>query len=250
MVFQSAIRPFFQLNHRRVSLHARDGLGIPPVDGNAPNLANQDCRLTAMVAENSPKEERGIPARGDRSPRSRQGRAGEQRDRERHFGEVRLAGRLARRQLLSVTTARFSLDAFEIQAAPRMDGHAPSGDQTEPVSEVQVTFHDAILAGTFTRDDVAIVGPDGAVGVLGAPSWVSGNTYRISFPPQAAYGLYHVYVGPTCGTRCSSTTPRTTTPRPPGKPWVSRASMRTCKSARSRRRRRAWPGAACASTGR
>ncbi len=85
---------------------------------------------------------------------------------------------------------------FDVLTGPRILYHEPSGDQVSPVSEVIVTFNEPIDADTFTVEDVVIEGPAGAVPVLEKPLHVSGNSYRILFPEQSAYGTYHVYVGP------------------------------------------------------
>jgi hypothetical protein len=74
--------------------------------------------------------------------------------------------------------------------------HAPNGDQTEPVSSLTVEFNEPINASTFTHEDVAIEGPAGPIAMIGEPSYVSGNTYRINFAQQSLVGAYHVFVGP------------------------------------------------------
>ena len=85
---------------------------------------------------------------------------------------------------------------FDIAAGPRVSGHTPSGDQTDPVSQVTVTFNGPIDPATFTVDDVTIVGPAGNIAVSGAPTHLTGNDYRIQFAEQSLNGPYHVYVGP------------------------------------------------------
>ncbi len=85
---------------------------------------------------------------------------------------------------------------FEFRSSFYILGHSPSGDITVPVSEVIVTFSESINQNSFTLADILIEGPNGIIQTQTAPEFVSGNTYRIRFPNQVAYGLYHVYVGP------------------------------------------------------
>ncbi|MCA9123729.1 MAG: carboxypeptidase regulatory-like domain-containing protein [Planctomycetales bacterium] len=85
---------------------------------------------------------------------------------------------------------------FDLSAGPRVVGHSPAGQVTEPITEIKLTFNEAIEASTFTASDIEIQGPSGAIAITGAPEHVSGNTYRIRFPQQSGYGDYHVFVGP------------------------------------------------------
>jgi len=79
---------------------------------------------------------------------------------------------------------------------PFITGHAPGGAVPGPVTEVQVTFNEAINAATFTTADVVMTDPGGwPVTVLNVAS-AGGNTYRIVFQGQSSGGLYHVLVGP------------------------------------------------------
>ena len=84
----------------------------------------------------------------------------------------------------------------ELQAPLLVSGHTPTGDLLPPVAQIDIQFGDTLLGGSFTTDDVAVVGPQGAVTVTGAPTFLSGNEYRISFEAQETPGTYHVYVGP------------------------------------------------------
>ena len=78
---------------------------------------------------------------------------------------------------------------------PRIAGMNPSVTVTPPVSSVDVAFDMAINPGTFSTDDVSIVGPAGPITPSGV-TLLSNNTYRISFSPQTANGVYAVSVGP------------------------------------------------------
>ncbi|MCY2989516.1 MAG: Ig-like domain-containing protein, partial [Planctomycetota bacterium] len=86
--------------------------------------------------------------------------------------------------------------SFDVLVGPYITGHSPSGDQTESVSEVLVTFNESLTTATFTAEDVRILGPVGEIPAIGHPVRVNGNTYRIAFDQQTAYGDYHVFVGP------------------------------------------------------
>ena len=83
---------------------------------------------------------------------------------------------------------------FELRAGPYVTGHTPTGDVVGPVSQVDVTFNESVAEGTFTLDDVQIVGPSGAI--TGTPTRMGSIDYHIRFDPQNGPGAYHVYVGP------------------------------------------------------
>jgi len=80
-------------------------------------------------------------------------------------------------------------------AGPRITGHSPSGTVSGGVDHMDVVFNEGISGSTFTTSDVTISGPDGGIAPTGV-SFVSGNTYRISFASQSTAGAYTVYVGP------------------------------------------------------
>jgi len=79
---------------------------------------------------------------------------------------------------------------------PRITGHTPSGLVPGPVSQVQVTFNEAINSATFTPADVQITDQGGfSVTVLNVGP-IEGNSFRITFPSETYGGLYNVSVGP------------------------------------------------------
>ena len=78
---------------------------------------------------------------------------------------------------------------------PRITGMTPSVAVTPPVSFVDVAFDMAINPATFSTEDVTIMGPSGPI-TPSEVTLVSNNTYRISFAPQTANGVYSVRVGP------------------------------------------------------
>ena len=80
--------------------------------------------------------------------------------------------------------------------APWIEEMNPSGDVTEPVSSVVVTFAEPIDSQTFTRADVMIEGPAGQIAVASDPVYLGPGVYGIAFAQQSAYGQYRVVVGP------------------------------------------------------
>ncbi len=86
--------------------------------------------------------------------------------------------------------------SFDIPFGHYVIAHSPSGDQTEAVTEVSVTFNEPIDLDTFTMADVQIQGPTGTITTIGNPAALGGNIYSITFAEQAAAGDYHVWVGP------------------------------------------------------
>ena len=82
------------------------------------------------------------------------------------------------------------------RTGPRITALSPATAQTTPVAYVDVTFSEAVDAGTFSRDDVTITAP-GAVDVvpLGVVP-LSATELRILFAPQAVNGVYDLSVGP------------------------------------------------------
>ncbi len=81
-------------------------------------------------------------------------------------------------------------------AAPRIVGHHPSGEQTEPVSHIDVNFNTEIDPTTFTVDDVEVVTPsDQMIAATGIVE-LGDDQFQIQFPEQIESGIYHVFVGP------------------------------------------------------
>jgi hypothetical protein len=78
---------------------------------------------------------------------------------------------------------------------PRVTASSPTGTGTGTLSEVTVTFNEAINTGTFTTSDVTIEGPNGTI----TPSTIQSlgsNQFKITFPAQTAFGAYTFRVGP------------------------------------------------------
>jgi len=74
-------------------------------------------------------------------------------------------------------------------------GHSPAGVHGDGASFVEVRFDRPVLFGTFTRDDVTITGPSGAI----APTDVqplSSTSFRITIPEQTDYLEYRFTIGP------------------------------------------------------
>lgn len=92
---------------------------------------------------------------------------------------------------------------FSLAVGPRIIGYSPTLHvdlAAVTLDSVSVTFDEAIDfvpagGGTFTVDDVTIIGPQGAVTPTGIAS-SGGNQYEISFDPQTDVGRYTVSVGP------------------------------------------------------
>jgi hypothetical protein len=76
--------------------------------------------------------------------------------------------------------------------------HTPAGevDQAEGVDRVVVSFSKQILAFSFDATDVSLIGPAGAVPVLGVGR-LSPTDYEITFPRQDTVGTYTLGVGPS-----------------------------------------------------
>ena len=87
-------------------------------------------------------------------------------------------------------TAIFSISGLYVT------GHVPSGDQTNPVDQVVVSFSKPIADNKFTTNDVSITGPDGSIAIASGPIRITELEYCIGFPLQENPGDYHVYVGP------------------------------------------------------
>src|SRR5205823_5803209 len=67
---------------------------------------------------------------------------------------------------------------------PRVTSMSPSGTVNNRLSQVTVTFSEALDPSTWTTSAIALSGPGGAV-TVNSLSLVSGNTYRINFPAQS-----------------------------------------------------------------
>ena len=78
---------------------------------------------------------------------------------------------------------------------PAITNMTPSVAVTPTVSSVDISFNIPIQASSFTTGDVRITGPGGPI-TPASVALLSGTTWRISFPAQAADGTYVVSVGP------------------------------------------------------
>ena len=81
---------------------------------------------------------------------------------------------------------------------PRVVAHTPNDYMAEPVPTVDVTFNEVVNPATFTTDQVVMIGPEGAVSVLGVSvvAGTDGRTYRIAIPQQKTGGQYTLTIGP------------------------------------------------------
>jgi hypothetical protein len=77
--------------------------------------------------------------------------------------------------------------------APFITGSSPSGTLNTGVSQVQVTFSEPINLASFTPSTITLSGPSGVIPV-NQPQYVSGNTYRITFPQQNRAGAYQLQI--------------------------------------------------------
>ncbi len=96
---------------------------------------------------------------------------------------------------VGLNSAAFDGGFLANTAGPKITNMTPAITVNPPVSSVEVTFDIAINGASFNTADVVITGPSGPITPTGV-SVVSGNTYRITFAPQAANGAYTVRVGP------------------------------------------------------
>lgn len=81
-------------------------------------------------------------------------------------------------------------------------GSSPSSPvnlRVAPLQSLTVTFDRPIDyaggGGTFTVEDVAITGPDGAI-VASSIAFLGGNQYQVAFPAQTHPGTYTFIIGP------------------------------------------------------
>jgi hypothetical protein len=84
---------------------------------------------------------------------------------------------------------------FTIDKTPPKVVTAGPASLLTPLSSIDVTFTEAIDAGTFTAGDVSLTGPNGGIGVSSV-TMVSPTVYRVSFSPQTAGGTYNFSIGP------------------------------------------------------
>jgi len=81
-------------------------------------------------------------------------------------------------------------------AAPVVIGHTPTGTQTQAVTEVILTFNEAMDAATLTPADATLSGPAGPIQVL-AVNRMNDTQFRVLFQAQFLNGTYTLTVGPT-----------------------------------------------------
>ena len=75
--------------------------------------------------------------------------------------------------------------------------HSPVGVVSNTVSSVDLTFSDAVAAGSVAGADFALFTPAGALDAANFSAAVVGlTTVRVSFPPQNLLGDYRLEVGP------------------------------------------------------
>ncbi|HEX8203830.1 MAG TPA: hypothetical protein VF590_25360 [Isosphaeraceae bacterium] len=98
--------------------------------------------------------------------------------------------RIRRLPAVEALESRTLLDA----AGPRILGHLV-GVQAAAFVHADVTFLATIDPASFTPEDVTITGPSGPIPATGV-DLVAGTTYRITFAPLSAPGMYRATVGP------------------------------------------------------
>ena len=98
--------------------------------------------------------------------------------------------------LSNAMTAAYQTSFTIDRTGPGVTAMSPSGGVTQAVSFVDITFNEAIDAGTVSTADVSLSGPSGAVVISSAFSFAS-NRFRITFPQQTASGAYTLTFGPS-----------------------------------------------------
>src|SRR5262249_25905817 len=78
----------------------------------------------------------------------------------------------------------------------RVTAMTPTGTINNRLSQVTVTFSEAVDPSTWTTAAIGFTGPAGNIPV-NAPQLVSGTTYAITFPTQATNGVYTLTVAST-----------------------------------------------------
>ncbi|MFO0805191.1 MAG: CARDB domain-containing protein [Gemmataceae bacterium] len=74
---------------------------------------------------------------------------------------------------------------------PTATASAPNAVVNTGVSQIQVTFSELV---DLPASAITLTGPSGAISV-NAPQFVSGTTYRFTFPTQSAQGTYQLQIG-------------------------------------------------------
>ncbi len=69
----------------------------------------------------------------------------------------------------------------------------PSGPLSTAVSSIAIAFNKPINLATFTSSQVRLTGPSGLIAVSN-PTFVSGDTYQITFATQSAAGTYTLQI--------------------------------------------------------
>ncbi len=82
------------------------------------------------------------------------------------------------------------------KTSPGVTTVSPSSTLNTTVSSLDITFSEIIRNSTLSAGDIELKDPLGNVVPVSGPAWVSGNTYRFSFAPQRANGIYSVKIGP------------------------------------------------------
>ena len=103
-------------------------------------------------------------------------------------------------QGISVTGGRLNVDAairFGVVdvAGPSLVSSAFSGD-APAISNLRVTFSEAINALSFNASDVSFTGPGGGIGVIVTPVPGSTTEFDVAFDSQSAPGDYTMVIGP------------------------------------------------------
>ncbi|WP_372895656.1 Ig-like domain-containing protein [Stieleria sp.] len=81
---------------------------------------------------------------------------------------------------------------------PRISMMTPDGSTTAPLSQLQVTFNEAIAGATLTASDVTVMGPLGEISVSSDPiDTGDAMTFNIMLDETVSQaGQYHVLIGP------------------------------------------------------
>jgi hypothetical protein len=85
----------------------------------------------------------------------------------------------------------FSID----NVGPRIIGMEPIGQVSSTLSQIELTFHETIDGGSFTKDDVLLTGPNEEISIDSVQA-VDAFSYRIVFAGQDTPGMYHLEILP------------------------------------------------------
>lgn len=109
---------------------------------------------------------------------------------------------------------------------PRVTQHAPAGDVSGAITNVDVWFSERLDKSTFTTGDVSIFDPTNGPVPLMAIQEVGLNRFRISFPAQTSLGTYHVFIGTNIADMAGNALKFSTNTLPPGVAYDASFNLR------------------------